>query len=304
MIGCLFFVARHLWQINPYRQTQEVVQLAHPLCVTVGQIVIDSYDVNALARECIQVHRQGGRQRLALSSSHFGNFAVVQRHATQQLDIEMAHLHDTLGTFADHGKSFRQERVQWLPIADALPEFQRLSTQFIIRQLFELNLHRVDACDARFVLFEQAVITTAEDFCQNIDGHECKTIPPPTGVSGQCNPFSVKRDMRLPKRNTTAFSGICSAHSAELAILPLPEQRLLGQARQTGGRRWRNAMRRRPGRSNLGCGNRTTCIQEFLGVLRHTFHPHLKMQMRPSGTPRCSHFRNLLTTFDQIASFN
>ena len=76
-IRSLLLFSWHLRQINPHRQPKKVVELAHPLCIPAGQVVVDGHDVDALAGECIQIHRQSSCQCLALSGSHLGNFAVV-----------------------------------------------------------------------------------------------------------------------------------------------------------------------------------------------------------------------------------
>jgi hypothetical protein len=107
-VGLLLFLARHLRQVDAHRQAQEVVQAAHPLRVAVGQVVVHRDHVHALAGQRVQVHRQRGGQRLALAGAHFGDLAVVQRHAAQQLDVEVAHLHNALGAFAHRGEGLWQ----------------------------------------------------------------------------------------------------------------------------------------------------------------------------------------------------
>jgi hypothetical protein len=104
--------------------------------------------VHALARQRIEVHRQRGRQRLALAGAHFGDLAVVQRHAADQLHVEVAHLHDALGGLAHHGEGFGQQRVQRLARPPAL-ELLRLAAQCLVVELFELGssaLMRATSC--------------------------------------------------------------------------------------------------------------------------------------------------------------
>ena len=89
----LFFLPWHLRQIHAYNQSQEVVQPSHPQCVTTGKIIIYGHDVNAIARQRIQVDREGCCQGFALTSAHLGYFPVMQRHTTQKLHIKVPHLH-------------------------------------------------------------------------------------------------------------------------------------------------------------------------------------------------------------------
>ena len=105
-VSRLLFLTGHVGQIDTHRQTQKVVKLAHPLGVAIGQVVVHRDDVDPQACQGVQINGHGGGQRLALTGSHLGNLAVVQRHAAQQLDIKMAHFHDALGAFAYHRKRF------------------------------------------------------------------------------------------------------------------------------------------------------------------------------------------------------
>ena len=145
--------------------------------------------MNALARKCIQVDRQGSGEGFALARAHFRNFPVVQCHATEQLHIEMAHLHDALGAFSHHSKRLGQQIVQRLPLGDALLELLRLGAQRIIGQLLVVGLHRIDACNRLAILPEQPVIAAAEKFGEEVGGHANRTAPhAPMNMSGDRNP--------------------------------------------------------------------------------------------------------------------
>src|SRR3546814_9173190 len=76
--------------------------------------------MNALARQCIQVNRQGRHKGLALARAHFGNFAVMQGNGAQQLHVEMTHPENPLAALADHGKRLGQQIVQRSAIDVAL----------------------------------------------------------------------------------------------------------------------------------------------------------------------------------------
>ena len=87
-----------------HRKTQEPVDLTHPLGIAAGQIIIDGDDVYALALQCIQIGGKGGYQGLALAGLHFGDTALMQHHAAQQLYIVGAHVHRALGSLPYYGK--------------------------------------------------------------------------------------------------------------------------------------------------------------------------------------------------------
>jgi hypothetical protein len=80
------------------------VDLAHPFGVALGEVVVDGDDVDALAGERVEIDRQRRDQRLAFAGAHFGDRAVVQHHAADQLHVEMAHAEHALGGFANRGE--------------------------------------------------------------------------------------------------------------------------------------------------------------------------------------------------------
>ena len=77
-------------------ESQESVDLAHPLGVAFRQVVINGNDVNSAPVRCIQVHGQRRDQRFTFAGLHFRNFALVQHHAADQLHVEMPHIQNAL----------------------------------------------------------------------------------------------------------------------------------------------------------------------------------------------------------------
>ncbi len=64
--------------------------------------------MHAAAGERIEVGGQGGDERFALASFHFGDFAVVQHDAADELHIEVAHVQLATAHFAHQRKSHGQ----------------------------------------------------------------------------------------------------------------------------------------------------------------------------------------------------
>ena len=85
-----------------------MVERGHPLGVPLGQIVVDGHQMGAVPGERIEIQRQGRHQRLALTGLHFSDLALVQDHATQELDIEMPHRQRPPGGLPAHRKRLRQ----------------------------------------------------------------------------------------------------------------------------------------------------------------------------------------------------
>ena len=71
-------------------QPEQIVDGAHPAGVAAGEVVVDGDDVHALALEGVEVGGERGDQRLALAGLHLGDAALVQDHAADQLDVEVA----------------------------------------------------------------------------------------------------------------------------------------------------------------------------------------------------------------------
>ena len=127
--------------------------------------------MHALAGERIEVDRQGGDQRLALAGAHFGDLAVVQRHAADQLHVEVAHLQRALAGLAHDGEGFRQQLVERLALRQALSEFVGLGAQRVVVQSLELRLQLIDLLRRAPVGLQQAVIATAENLVQYLGQH-------------------------------------------------------------------------------------------------------------------------------------
>ena len=102
-------------------QTQEAVDLAHPLGVTLGQVVVDGDDVDALARQGVEIGGKGGHQGLAFTGLHLGDPALMQHDAAHQLHPVGAHAQHTVRSLPHGGKGLRQDVVQGLAVVQDAP---------------------------------------------------------------------------------------------------------------------------------------------------------------------------------------
>ncbi len=89
---------------------EEAVNLPHPFGVAFGEVVVDGDDVDALAGERVEIHRQCRHQRLAFAGFHLGDVAFVQHHAADQLHVEMPLAERALGGFT-HCRERRDQNV-------------------------------------------------------------------------------------------------------------------------------------------------------------------------------------------------
>src|SRR5262249_30993237 len=96
VIGLSSFVVIQVMLNHSNRQTQESVDLSHPLAVSTSQIVIHRDDMDPLPLQAVEVDRQGGDQGFTFSRFHLGNLALVENHTPDQLNVEVPHMEDTL----------------------------------------------------------------------------------------------------------------------------------------------------------------------------------------------------------------
>ena len=99
---------------DAYGKAEEVVQPAHPFGVTLGEVVVDGNDVDALAFQRVQDDGESGDEGLAFACFHFSNLAVVQSHRAEQLHIVMPHTEHAGTGLADQGEHFGENGVQIL----------------------------------------------------------------------------------------------------------------------------------------------------------------------------------------------
>ena len=164
----LLVVGLHVLQ-HPHRESQSLVDRAHPFGVAAGEVVVDGDQVHALAGQRVERHRERGRERLALAGLHLRDAALVQRHRADQLHVEVAHPHLALAGLAHDREALGEERVEILPVRGALAQRVDPLAQLRVAVVFELGLERADQRDALLVLLELLRLADVEGAIQ--DGH-------------------------------------------------------------------------------------------------------------------------------------
>src|SRR6202167_4284785 len=154
-----------------YDDADGAVDLAHPIRVAVGQIVVDGDDVNALAFERVQVSGQGGHQRLAFTGSHFSDLAAVQDDAADQLHVEVAHVEEAAASLADYGESLDEQVVERRSLGQLFLEFDGFGGQIDIGKLLDLRLEVVDGGDDGLNGLDFAFVLGAKNLGQNGVAH-------------------------------------------------------------------------------------------------------------------------------------
>ena len=140
---------------------------AHRLGVALGQVVVDRHDVDALAGDRVQVGREGGDQRLALTGLHLGDIAEVHGGAAHQLDVEVALAERATAGLADGGERFGKQVVEGLAIGITLLEFLGHPAQLGVGKRLEIGLDLVNRVGERFELAQDPSFARAKHLLQD-----------------------------------------------------------------------------------------------------------------------------------------
>ena len=105
--------------------------------------------MDSAAGERVEIHRQGGDQRLALTGPHLGDLPLVQHHAADQLHVEVALPERAARRLAHHRERLGQEIIQRLPAAQALLKLDSLRGEGLVGEGGDLRLQRVGGPDER-----------------------------------------------------------------------------------------------------------------------------------------------------------
>ncbi len=152
------------------------MQLAHPVGVTGGQVVVHRHDVHALAGQRVQVDGQGGDEGLSFTGLHFGDPPEVQRHAAHQLDVVVALAEYASRALANHRERLDQEVVERLALGEALAEDLGLGAQLGVGQGGHLAGQLVDRSDEFGELTNPLAFTGLQDLVENTH-----SVTQPTG---------------------------------------------------------------------------------------------------------------------------
>ena len=153
-------------------QAEEAVEPAHPLGVAPRQVVVDGDHVHALAGERVQVDRQRRHQRLAFAGAHLGDLALVQRHAADELHVEVAHLQRALAGLraprrrlrAAARRAIRRRSRRWR-------NSSVLARSSASSSVSNCGSSALTCVDASSVGLQQAVVPAAEYLGQDLGKH-------------------------------------------------------------------------------------------------------------------------------------
>ena len=145
-------------------QPEEAVDLAHPLTVAAGEVVVDGDDVHALAGERVEVGRQNGDEGLALAGLHLRDAALMQHDAADDLHAERLHAEHAPRGLARRGKRLRQQVVERRAFGVALLELVGLGAQLLIRERGVFVRQGIDLISERIEPLELMVAVRTKYF--------------------------------------------------------------------------------------------------------------------------------------------
>jgi hypothetical protein len=163
-VGGLLLLVGLLRHHHARAHAQEAVQATHPFRVAAGQVVVHRDHVHALAGDRVQVDGQRRHERLAFARAHFGDFAVVQGDAAQQLHVEVAHAEHPLAGLAHDCEGFGQQVVQGRALRVAGTEFLGFGRQLRIGERGDLGFEPVDLGYQLAILLKQPVVAATYEF--------------------------------------------------------------------------------------------------------------------------------------------
>ena len=159
------------------------MELAHPLRVSGGQVVVHRDHVDPVALEGVQVDRQRRDQGLALTGLHLGDPPEVEGHAAHQLGVEVPLAEYPPGRLPHQGEGLDQQVLQALPVVEALTELTGERGQLVVGSGLHLRLEGVDQGHQLGQTTDLLPLAGAEDFREH--AHGPLTLPSDVSVTGR-----------------------------------------------------------------------------------------------------------------------
>ena len=154
VVGRLFLDTVHVRHVEADRETECEVERLHEFFISFRQIFVDRYDVYATASERVQVDRKCRDERLPFTGFHFGDVAVMEHIAPDELDTVMTHPEHTLRCLTTDRERLRQEVVKCLAFRQTFTELFRLRLKLFVGQCLDWFGERLDQV-GRFLCFFQ-----------------------------------------------------------------------------------------------------------------------------------------------------
>ncbi len=160
--------------------------------------------MDAVAGERVEVAGKGGDEGLAFAGLHLGDLALVEDHAADELNIEVAHLHGTQASLADDGEGLGKDLFERGLLGgagalggvflggidvfggdgrgDALAELIGFGAQLLVGERLNGGLQSIDLRDGGKKALDRPFVTGAKDLCEDV----VEQTGCPSGFRGHC----------------------------------------------------------------------------------------------------------------------
>ena len=156
---------------HPDRQPEEVVDLAHPFGVALGEVVVHRHHMHPAAAQRVEIHRKRRHQRLAFAGLHLRDPPLVQDHPADELHVEVPLPQRPHRRLTAGGKGRHQDVVQARALRDLLLERLRARPQRLVRQTRQFLLQRVDLRNARQISLDPTLVRRTKQLAGNNADH-------------------------------------------------------------------------------------------------------------------------------------
>ena len=174
-VGGIGFAAqrrRHVVQNDARVHAQEAVDAAGVFGIALGQIVVHGDDVRVAAVERVEEACGGGDERLALAGLHFGDAAVVERQAADQLHVVVAHAGGAAARLADEREGFDDQVLLLFARRGAFAQGVGHRAQFGVGLFLQRGFGGVDGVYQTQIGLEEFVVAESEELRDKCR-HEC-----------------------------------------------------------------------------------------------------------------------------------
>ena len=153
-----FIFNLHLRNDYSHAEPQKLVEFAHPIGVTGGEIIVYRNDVNALSRKCVEIGRKRSHQSFTFARCHFGNTSLVKRYTAEKLNVKVAHAQNSRRRFSDRGVCLGQNRLELFAVGYPLFKFFRFGLKLLVGKLSVAVRQKLDFICGFLKFFDVSVI--------------------------------------------------------------------------------------------------------------------------------------------------
>ena len=154
-------------------QSEEAVDLAHPLAVAAGKIVVDGDDVDTLALKSVQVGGQNGNKGLAFAGLHFRNASLMENDAAYKLNAERLHTQHAPCRLTNNGKCLGENIVKGLACGKAGFELLCLGAKSLIAHCGAAFVQRLYPVNEGIYFFQLSFGVAAKKLIKNSHMSKC-----------------------------------------------------------------------------------------------------------------------------------